>query len=120
MYSVVEIGGHQYKVQPGDIIDVQKLSEEEGKTVNFEKVLLVGGENISVGTPVVDGATVTAKVLRQARDRKLIVYKWKRRSGRRVKNGHRQPYTGLLITEVSDGKNTVKMADDHKNAKYLK
>jgi len=120
VYSVVEIGGHQYKVQPGDLIDVQKLSDEEGKTVKFDKVLFVGGESTAVGTPLVSGATVKAKVIRQARDRKLIVYKWKRRSGRRVKNGHRQHYTGLLVTEISDGNKTVKMDAKHKNAKLLK
>lgn len=103
MYSVVEIGGHQYKVQPGDVIDVQKLDQEEGANVEFDKVLFVGGEAPQVGAPQVQGAKVVAKVLRQARSRKVIVFK--RKPGLyKKKNGHRQPYTGLLITEIVDGK----------------
>ncbi len=119
MYCIVEIKGHQYKVQPGDLIDVEKLTDETGKSVTFKDVLLVGGDSTIVGKPTVAGASVTAKVLRQARTRKILVLK--RAPGRyRKKNGHRQHYTGLLITEVNDGKTTKKMEASHKNAKYLK
>lgn len=120
MFTVVEIKGHQYRVQAGDLIDVEKVDVEAGKTVTFDQVLLVGGDNTIVGLPTVSGAKVTAKVVRQARTRKIFVLK--RAPGRyRRKNGHRQEYTGLLITEIADGKGgTAKIDAGHKNAKYLK
>jgi large subunit ribosomal protein L21 len=120
MFSVVEIKGHQYKVSAGDLIDVEKMDVEEGKTVELDKVLLIGGEKVQVGTPTVAGAKVTAQVVKQARTRKLIVL---RRSpgGYRKKNGHRQHFTGLVITEINDGKGGVAKIDaNHKNAKRLK
>lgn len=99
MYGVVEIKGHQYRVQAGDLIDVQKMDAEVGTTVELENVLFVGGENPKVGTPVVAGAKVVAEVVRQARSRKVIVMK--RSPGKyRKKNGHRQHYTALKITEI--------------------
>ena len=73
MYSVVEIKGHQYRVQEGDIVDVQKMDAEVGSTVELDQVLFVGGDAPKVGTPVVEGAKVTAEVIRQARSRKVIV-----------------------------------------------
>lgn len=121
MYSVVKIGGHQYMVRPGDLVDVQKLKVEENSTLDLEQVLFVGGEETQVGTPVVGGAKVTAKVLRHDRSRKKIVFKRSPGSWRK-KRGHRQEYTALLVTEITDGKgNTETIAKDHKNAvKYLK
>ena len=99
MYSVVEIKGHQYKVKEGDIIDVQKLDAEVGATIELDQVLFIGGETPKVGTPVVDGAKVTAEVIRQARSRKVIVMR--RSPGKyRKKNGHRQFYTALKITGI--------------------
>lgn len=99
MYSVVEVKGHQYRVQEGDIIDVQKLDAEVGSTVELDQVLFVGGDTPKVGTPVVEGAKVTAEVLRQARARKVIVFK--RKPGLyKTKNGHRQHYTALKITGI--------------------
>jgi large subunit ribosomal protein L21 len=122
MYGIVEISGHQYKVQPGDLIDVQKLTQQEaGSTVELDKVLFVGGENTVVGTPTVSGAKVTAKVIRHDRDRKIVVFK--RSPGKyQKKNGHRQPFTALLITEVNDGNgNVAKIDSNSKEAKkYLK
>ena len=119
MYSVVEIKGHQYKLSPGDLVDVELLETEVGKTVTFDDVYLVGGEKTLVGFPKVAGAKVTAKVLRHGRGRKIIVLK--RAPGRyRKKNGHRQHYTALLITEVSDGTTVAQMPSDHKNSKLLK
>jgi large subunit ribosomal protein L21 len=103
MYSIVEIGGHQYKVKAGDLIDVQKLEQAEGADVEFDRVLFVGGTTSIVGAPTVSGASVKAKIVRQARSRKVIVFK-RKPGAYKKKNGHRQPYTGLLITEVSDGK----------------
>ena len=99
MYGVVEIKGHQYRVQEGDVIDVQKLDAEVGSTVELDQVLFVGGDTPKVGTPVVEGAKVTAEVLRQARARKVIVFK--RKPGLyKTKNGHRQHYTALKITGI--------------------
>ena len=99
MYSVVEIKGHQYRVQEGDIVDVQKLDAEIGSTIELDKVLFVGGDTPKVGTPVIEGAKVTAEVIRQARSRKMIVFK--RKPGlSRTKNGHRQHYTALKITGI--------------------
>jgi large subunit ribosomal protein L21 len=121
MYSVVEISGHQYKVSPGDLIDVQKLTAEEGSNVDFDKVLFVGGEKPSIGFPTVDGAKVTAKVIRHDKAKKVLVFK--RKPGMYQKRmGHRQQYTALLITEVSDGSgNTAKIdAGSDRAKKYLK
>lgn len=117
MFSIVEIKGHQYRVSPGDLIDVQLMDAEEGKTVTLDKVLLIGGDSPIVGLPTVGGATVTAKVVRHGRSRKIFVLK--RAPGKyRRKNGHRQHYTGLLITEINDGKGgKAKMDAGHKNAK---
>ena len=99
MYGVVEIQGHQYRVKEGDIVDVQKLDPEVGSTVELDRVLFVGGDAPKVGTPVVAGATITAEVVRQARSRKVIVFK--RKPGlSRTKNGHRQHYTALKITSI--------------------
>lgn len=108
MYSIVEIGGHQYRVKAGDVIDVQKLTGDEGSTVEFDKVLFVGGDKAQVGLPTVAGASVKAEIVRQARSRKMIVFT--RKPGRyQKKNGHRQHYTSLKITELADGQgNTTK------------
>ncbi len=105
MYAVIETGGKQYRVNEGDVIRIEKLPEEIGSVVTFEKVLLVGaGEKVSVGTPVVDGAEVTGKVVEQDRGKKIIVFKKKRRKGYQVKRGHRQDYTGVLIEKINKGK----------------
>ncbi len=99
MYGVVEIQGHQYRVSEGDVVDVQKLDAEVGATVELDKVLFIGGDAPKVGTPVVEGAKITAEVIRQARSRKVIVLK--RKPGTyRTKNGHRQHYTALKITGI--------------------
>ena len=120
MYGVVEIKGHQYRVQAGDIIDVQLLTEEAGTDVNFDQVLFVGGDNAVVGKPTVSGASVKAKIIRHDKSRKVIVAV-RKRGAYRKKNGHRQNYSALLITEINDGNgNTAKIAADNKNTKYLK
>jgi large subunit ribosomal protein L21 len=110
MYTVVEIKGHQYKLSAGDLIDVEKIEAEVGSSVTFDKVLLVGGSKTIVGAPVVGGATVTAKVVKQGRTRKILVLK-RKPGAYRKKNGHRQCYTGLLITEVNDGQGGVTKAE---------
>ena len=122
MYSVVEITGHQYKVQAGDLIDVEKInSVEEGSMVEFDRVLFIGGEKPVVGAPVVAGAKVKAKLIRNDRARKIVVFK--RKPGKYdKKNGHRQHFSALLITEIVDGEgNSIKIDANSKNAqKYLK
>jgi len=110
MYSVVEIKGHQYKLKAGDMIDVEKIDVEVGNSVDLDQVLLIGGATTIVGLPTVKGAKVVAKVVRQARTRKLIVFT-RKPGGSRKKNGHRQAYTGLLITEIHDGKGGVTKAE---------
>lgn len=121
MYGVVEIAGHQYKVRAGDLIDVEKLNIEAGSDVNFEDVLFVGGENPQIGMPVVKGASVTARVIKHDKSRKIIVFK--RRKGRyKRKNGHRQHFTALLITGLNDGSGNNYSIDPKSKwaEKYLK
>lgn len=116
MYAVVEIGGHQYKVQAGDLIDVQKLEGEAGSDLEFDKVLFVGGDKPEVGLPHVSGAKVKAKLIRHDKAKKQLIFVRKPGMYRR-KNGHRQQYSALLITEV----NGTKIDPKSKNAeKYLK
>lgn len=110
MYTVVEIKGHQYKLAAGDLIDVERIEAEVGTTLTFDKVLLVGGTKTLVGAPIVGGAKVTAKVVKQGRTRKILVLK-RKPGGRRVKNGHRQCFTGLLVTEINDGQGGVAKAE---------
>lgn len=120
MYGVVEISGHQYKVQAGDIIDVQRIDHEVGKDVDFD-VLFVGGDSPQVGKPTVNGAKVSAKVIRQDRSRKVIVFK--RKPGLwQKKRGHRQHYTSLLITQLTDGSGKSDKIDSNSPSakKYLK
>ncbi|MBQ9731815.1 MAG: 50S ribosomal protein L21 [Alphaproteobacteria bacterium] len=97
MYAVIKTGGKQYRVTTGDVLKVEKLAGEEGKEVVFNEVLALGD---TIGSPLVDGASVKATVLKQARDAKVIVFKKKRRQNYRRKNGHRQYITIVKITDV--------------------
>ncbi|MDD6351432.1 MAG: 50S ribosomal protein L21 [Lachnospiraceae bacterium] len=101
MYAVIQTGGKQYKVSEGDIINVEKLNVEEGQKVNFDQVLLVGGDEMKVGNPVVSGATVEGSVLRNGKAKKVIVYKYKRKTGYHKKNGHRQAFTQVKIEKIN-------------------
>ena len=101
MYAVIETGGKQYKVEQGDVVFIEKLGVEAGETVTFDKVLVVGGDDIKVGAPYVDGATVTASVVKNGKDKKIIVYKYKSKKGYHKKQGHRQPYTKVEITAIN-------------------
>ncbi len=101
MYAVIETGGKQYKVQQGDVVFIEKLDAEVGATVTFDKVLIVGGDDVKVGAPYVEGATVTANVAKQGKDKKIIVYKYKSKKGYHKKQGHRQPYTKVEITAIN-------------------
>ena len=101
MYAVIKTGGKQYRVAQGDSLRIEKLSGEVGSEVTFDEVLMVGGDKVAVGTPRVDGASVTATITAQDRAKKIIVFKYKRRKGYRRKYGHRQPFTEVEITGVS-------------------
>ena len=102
MYAIVRTGGKQYQVEAGDTLRVEKLQGEVGDTVELDDVLLVvDGETVTIGQPVVEGAMVVAKVLEQGRHKKIIVFKKKRRQGYQVKKGHRQMYTALKIETIS-------------------
>ena len=100
-FAVIQTGGKQYRVAQGDVLRVEKLAGDVGAAVTFDKVLLVGGDSTKVGTPLVKGAKVDAQIIAQGRDKKVIVFKFRRRKNYRRKNGHRQPYTELKITGVS-------------------
>lgn len=100
MYAVIRTGGKQYRVAPGDKVRVEKLPGNVGDTVTFGEVLLVGGDSVKVGQPLVSGAKVEAKIVAQDRAKKLIVFKFRRRKNYRRKAGHRQPFTALEITNV--------------------
>ncbi|WP_026671453.1 50S ribosomal protein L21 [Alkalihalobacterium bogoriense] len=101
MYAIIETGGKQVKVEEGQEIYIEKLDANEGDQVNFDKVLLVGGNDVKVGAPYVEGATVTAKVEKQGRAKKIIVYKMKAKKNYRRKQGHRQPYTKVVIEKIN-------------------
>ena len=102
MYAIVKTGGKQYKVAQGDVLFVEKLEANEGDVVTLDQVLAVAGENgLTVGAPVVEGATVTAKVVAQGKAKKVIVYKYKAKKDYRRKQGHRQTYTKLVIESIT-------------------
>jgi large subunit ribosomal protein L21 len=100
MYAVVKTGGKQYRVQEGDVLFVEKLDAEVEAIVELTEVLAVGGETLKVGAPLVEGAKVIAKVIAQGKAKKVIVFKYKRKKDYRRKNGHRQPYTKLVIEKI--------------------
>ncbi len=102
MYAVFRTGGKQFRVEPGTKLRVPTLEAEEGSTVSFEHVLITSdGDTISVGQPTVAGASVTAEVLRHGKDRKIIVFKRKKRKGYRRKQGHRQKFTEIRVAEIT-------------------
>lgn len=102
MYAIIVTGGKQYKVQEGDVIFVEKLDVEAESTVEFNEVLAVSSDNkLVVGKPVVDGASVSGKVLSHGKDKKIIVYKYKAKKDYRKKQGHRQPYTKIQIEKIN-------------------
>ncbi len=100
MYAIIATGGKQYKVSEGDVIKVEKLEAETGNTVTFDEVIAVSNDSLKVGADVAN-ATVTATVMEQGRDRKVIVYKYKRKTGYHKKNGHRQAYTRVKIDKIN-------------------
>ena len=105
MFAIIQSGGKQYRVQPGDVIRVEKLDNALGSEFNLTEVLLVGGEASAVGAPLVKNAAVTVVVTKQTKDRKVIIFKKKRRQGYRKFATHRQPFTELFVKAISlDGK----------------
>ncbi len=101
MYAIIETGGKQLRVEAGDTIFVEKLDVEEGSEYTFDKVLFVGGEESKLGTPYVEGATVNAKVEKHGKEKKVIIFKYEPKKHYHKKQGHRQPYTKLVIETIN-------------------
>ena len=100
MYAIIATGGKQYKVSEGDVIKIEKIDAEAGATVSFDQVIAVSDGTLKVGSDVAK-ATVSATVMEQGRSRKVIVYKYKRKTGYHKKNGHRQAYTQVKIDKIN-------------------
>jgi len=102
MYAIIQTGGKQYKVAEGDVIRCDLLASEVGSDVTFDEVVLAGsGENVQIGTPRLDGASVTGTVLRQAKDKKILVFRYKPKKRVRKLNGHRQRFAEVKITKIT-------------------
>ena len=101
MYAIIATGGKQYKVAEGDIINVEKLGVAAGEAVTFDQVLAVNNGELAIGCPTVEGATVSATVVKEGKAKKVIVYKYKRKSGYHKKNGHRQLFTEIKIDKIN-------------------
>ena len=101
MYAIIATGGKQYTVSEGDVIKVEKLGVNAGDTVTFDQVLFVNDGDAKVGNPTVAGASVTASVIGEGKDNKVIVYKYKRKTGYHKKNGHRQLFTKVKIEKIN-------------------
>ena len=118
MFAIVNISGKQYRVEKGDEIKVALLETESGKKVKFENVLLTDdGKKVTIGNPVVSGTTVSGTVINHGRDRKVIVFKKKRRKGYRRKNGHRQDFSLIQIDSISTSASKKKAAPKKVTAK---
>ena len=101
MYAIIEACGKQYKVAQGDVVFFEKLEAEEGKTVKFDKVILMSDDDkIEVGNPYVKNAVVKGKVISHGKGKKILVFKYKAKKNERVKQGHRQPYTKVEMTDI--------------------
>jgi large subunit ribosomal protein L21 len=100
MYAVIKTGGKQYRVAEGQKLRVEKIPGDPGAAVTFGDVLLVGGDAVKIGQPLVSGASVSATISSQDRGPKITIFKFRRRKNYRRKNGHRQPYTDVLITSI--------------------
>ena len=101
MYAIIKTGGKQIKVEAGQAIYIEKLNAEAGEKVTFDQVVFVGGDDVKVGTPLVEGATVEATVEKQGRQKKVTTFKYKRRKDTHRKQGHRQPYTKVIIDAIN-------------------
>ena len=102
MHAIIVTGGKQYKVAEGDTLYIEKLNAEAGETITFDQVLAVlNGDNATFGAPVVEGATVTANVVKNGKGKKVLVFKYKPKKNYRRRQGHRQPYTKVEITKIN-------------------
>lgn len=101
MYAVIKAGGHQYRVQEGDKITIDRLEGEPGDKVTFGEVLMVGGEKVSFGAPLLSGASVEATISSQKRNDKIVVFKYKRRKNYKRTRGHKQPVTLVQINKIN-------------------
>jgi len=101
MYAIIATGGKQYKVSEGDVIRVEKLGAEAGETVVFDQVLVVSGDDMKVGSPTLADASVSATVMNEGKAKKIVVYKYKRKTGYHKKNGHRQQFTQVKIDKIN-------------------
>lgn len=102
MYAVIETGGKQYRVQEGDVLFIEKLDVNADDVIDFDKVIVVGKEDGAViGTPVVEGAKVSAKVLKNGKGKKIVVFKYRSKKDSKTKKGHRQPYTQVQIQSIN-------------------
>ena len=102
MYAIIETGGKQYKVEAGDVLFIEKLDVEADSEVTFDKVIAVGSDDgIKVGAPYVDGATVTAKAIKNGKGKKIVVMTYKPKKNAKRKMGHRQPYTKVEISSIN-------------------
>ena len=111
MFAVIKTGGKQYRVAANDTLEVEKIAGEAGDTIAFEEVLMLGGEAPKVGAPLVSGAAVLAEIVEQKRGKKVIIFKKRRRQNSRRKNGHRQEFTLVRITDIlADASDSAKRA----------
>ena len=118
MYAIIEACGRQYKVEEGMIVFFEKLNEEEGKKVSFDKVILISDNgNVQVGNPTIDGAKVEGKVVSNGRGKKIIVFKYKPKKNERKTRGHRQDYTKVEITSIITKNSNSKKATKKEDAK---
>jgi len=102
MYAIIKTGGKQYRVEEGQIIKIEKLSAEEGENVEFDQILAVSDDDgLKAGSPMIEGASVSGKVIDQGKNKKIVVFKYKPKIRYRKKTGHRQPYTRVLIEDIN-------------------
>lgn len=102
MHAIIETGGKQYKVAEGDVVFIEKLNQEAGDEIKFDKVLAILDESgAKIGTPVVEGASVDASVVKNGKGKKIVVFKYKPKKGYRLRKGHRQPYTKVEIKKIN-------------------
>ena len=102
MHAIIETGGKQYKVTEGDTLFIEKLPQEAGETVTFDKVLaVIDGDKATIGTPVVSGAKVDASIVKNGKGKKIMIFKYNPKKGYRKRQGHRQPYTKVTVGKIS-------------------
>ena len=101
MYAVIKTGGKQYRVEQGDTVAFERLDGDAGQSVSFGEVLLVGGDGMKIGTPLVKGASVTGTIVEQGRAKKIVIFKFRRRKSYKRKKGHRQYYTRVKIDAIA-------------------